>query len=41
MSFLLDFRNGDLPVLNLANSCDGPTFPGTSLLKCTDIGAGK
>ncbi|KAI8888175.1 carbohydrate-binding module family 19 protein [Backusella circina FSU 941] len=39
MSFLLDFRNGDLPVLNLANSCDGPSFQGTSLLECTDIGA--
>ncbi|KAI9487266.1 MAG: glycoside hydrolase superfamily [Benjaminiella poitrasii] len=38
MSFTLNFKDGSLPLLNLANSCDGPDFSGTELLDCSDIG---
>lgn len=38
LSFTLGFRDGSLPDLNLANSCDGPPFPGTGLLECPDVG---
>ncbi|KAI8077991.1 glycoside hydrolase superfamily [Gilbertella persicaria] len=38
MSFVLDFKDSSLPTLNLANSCTGTAFPGTSLLKCHDVG---
>ena len=41
MSFVLNFSDGSLPLLNLANGCEGSTFPGTELLKCTDVAAGK
>jgi len=32
------FGTGGLPVVNFAGSCSGPTFPGTDLLKCDQIG---
>ncbi|KAG1324636.1 hypothetical protein G6F62_008986 [Rhizopus arrhizus] len=38
LAFVLDFRNKELPQLNLANSCDGPRFPGTNLLQCPEVG---
>ncbi|KAG2206238.1 hypothetical protein INT47_007251 [Mucor saturninus] len=38
MSFVLNFKDGGLPVLNLANGCNGPNFPGTGLLQCPDVG---
>ncbi|KAI9316179.1 glycoside hydrolase superfamily [Dichotomocladium elegans] len=38
ISFLVQFNVGKLPVLNIANSCVGSTFPGTELLKCDKIG---
>lgn len=41
MSFVLNFSDGSLPLLNLANGCEGSTFPGTELLNCTDVAAGK
>jgi hypothetical protein len=41
MSFVLDFSDGSLPSINLANGCEGSTFPGTELLKCTDVAEGK
>ncbi|KAI8644014.1 glycoside hydrolase superfamily [Parasitella parasitica] len=37
MSFVLDFKDGSIPLLNLANACDGPVFPGTTLLKCDKV----
>ncbi|EPB81481.1 hypothetical protein HMPREF1544_11800 [Mucor circinelloides 1006PhL] len=39
MSFVLDFNDGSLPMLNLANGCNGPTFSGTELLQCTGVAA--
>lgn len=41
MSFVLNFKDGGLPLLNLANGCNGPNFPGTNLLQCPDVGKGK
>jgi hypothetical protein len=41
MSFVLDFKDGSLPTLNLANGCNGPNFPGTGLLQCPSVGEGK
>jgi chitinase len=39
LAFLTDFfGTGGLPVINFAGSCNGPTFPGTDLLECTEIG---
>ncbi|CAO3689545.1 unnamed protein product [Rhizopus stolonifer] len=38
MAFVINFKNGNLPELNLANACAGSTFSGTSLLKCPSIG---
>ncbi|KAI7898494.1 glycoside hydrolase superfamily [Cokeromyces recurvatus] len=38
MAFVLDFHDGSLPLLNLANACNGPTFPGTQLLDCPTVG---
>lgn len=40
MSFVLDFSDGSLPMLNLANGCSGPAFSGTELLQCTSVEAG-
>ncbi|KAK4516807.1 uncharacterized protein ATC70_011786 [Mucor velutinosus] len=39
MSFVLNFSDGSLPTLNLANSCNGPAFSGTKLLQCTSVAA--
>ncbi|OAD02740.1 carbohydrate-binding module family 19 protein [Mucor lusitanicus CBS 277.49] len=39
MSFVLDFSDGSLPMLNLANGCSGPAFSGTELLQCTSVEA--
>ncbi|KAL9539397.1 hypothetical protein MBANPS3_010287 [Mucor bainieri] len=39
MSFVLDFSDGSLPLLNLANGCNGPAFSGTELLECTTVAA--
>lgn len=41
MSFVLDFSDGSLPMLNLANGCNGPAFSGTELLECSSVAAGK
>lgn len=39
LAFVTDFfGTGGLPVINFAGSCNGPTFPGTDLLECTQIG---
>ncbi|KAI9262665.1 glycoside hydrolase superfamily [Sporodiniella umbellata] len=38
ISFVLNFKNGNLPDLNLANACTEPFFPGTSLLSCPAVG---
>ncbi|KAI8370775.1 glycoside hydrolase superfamily, partial [Choanephora cucurbitarum] len=38
VAFTLNFVDGSLPTLNLANSCTGPVFSGTELLKCLDVG---
>jgi len=39
LAFLTDFfGTGGLPVINFAGSCSGPTFPGTNLLECSQIG---
>jgi chitinase len=39
LAFLTDFfGTGGLPVINFAGSCNGPTFPGTDLLQCSEIG---
>ena len=39
LAFLTDFfGTGGLPVINFAGSCTGPTFPGTDLLQCSQIG---
>lgn len=32
------FGTGGLPVVDFAGSCSGPTFSGTDLLQCTQIG---
>ena len=32
------FGTGGLPVVDFAGSCSGPTFPGTNLLQCSQIG---
>ncbi|KAG0169536.1 Chitinase 1 [Apophysomyces sp. BC1034] len=37
LSFISEFNRNGLPVLNLANSCDGTYFPGTSLLSCPEV----
>ncbi|KAI8053678.1 glycoside hydrolase superfamily [Gilbertella persicaria] len=38
VSFLPEYHDGSLPVLNLADACDGPVFPGTNLLHCPKVG---
>ncbi|KAI8380119.1 glycoside hydrolase superfamily, partial [Blakeslea trispora] len=38
VSFLPDFHDGSLPVLNLADACNGPVFKGTNLLHCPQVG---
>ncbi|KAI8393951.1 chitinase 2 [Radiomyces spectabilis] len=38
LSFISAFNLGGLPVLNLANSCDGTFFQGTQLLTCPQVG---
>ncbi|KAI8339795.1 glycoside hydrolase superfamily [Choanephora cucurbitarum] len=38
VSFLPEFHDSSLPVLNLADSCNGPVFPGTTLLHCPQVG---
>lgn len=39
MAFTIDFKNGGLPMLNLANACEKTEFPGTSLLSCPSVGS--
>jgi hypothetical protein len=39
LAFLMDyFGEGGLPVIDFSSSCSGPTFPGTDLLNCPQIG---
>ena len=39
LAFLTDFfGTGGLPVVNFGSSCSGPTFSGTDLLQCSQIG---
>lgn len=42
IAFLNTFFGTDgLPEINLASSCNGPAFPGTNLLQCTQVGYGS